>query len=353
MVWEVTNTTGAGTLYYLHGDHLGSTSLMTCGNATCGTLGAVLTRQSYYPYGGVRVAGNLPTDKTFTGQISDASTGLQYFNARYYSGSLGRFVSADTDVPGGQGPQALNRYSYVLNSPLKYTDPSGHRPCDDTDENGQCITEPGWSKPQSRLDWISLIKRQFGITLSDSDKTWDTRNASLLYSSLLNISAALGGRLRSIVENAGVTFRWTEYVGPKEYYSETSLTEVEFQTIGSAALRQQNIYHEFGHVLDNLPGMVDIFSKALKNTNTDDPSWLASDGELDPRALIEGIDVDDPNYAGGADAYQHPSTDPIEQWADIFANYVAGNIDHSSDNPLGRDMYNWVTEALTTNLTAP
>ncbi|MCP4252170.1 MAG: hypothetical protein GY775_01960, partial [Candidatus Scalindua sp.] len=39
---------------------------------------------------------------------------------------LGRFISADPIVPDPTNPQALNRYSYVLNNPLKYTDPSGH-----------------------------------------------------------------------------------------------------------------------------------------------------------------------------------------------------------------------------------
>jgi hypothetical protein len=37
-------------------------------------------------------------------------------------------VSADTIVPGAGKPQALNRYGYVFNNPLKYTDPSGHCP---------------------------------------------------------------------------------------------------------------------------------------------------------------------------------------------------------------------------------
>jgi RHS repeat-associated protein len=69
--------------------------------------------------------GTLPTQRTFTGQYSDA-TGLMYFNARYYSGALGRFVSADTLVPGAGNPQALNRYAYSLSNPLKYIDPTGH-----------------------------------------------------------------------------------------------------------------------------------------------------------------------------------------------------------------------------------
>jgi RHS repeat-associated protein len=55
--------------------------------------------------------GTLPTKRTFTGQIADA-TGLYFYNARYYSQTLGRFVSADTVVPGAGEPRALNRYAF-------------------------------------------------------------------------------------------------------------------------------------------------------------------------------------------------------------------------------------------------
>jgi hypothetical protein len=47
---------------------------------------------------------------------------------------INRFVSADTIVPGYTNPQSLNRYSYVLNNPLRYTDPTGHRACGDGEE---------------------------------------------------------------------------------------------------------------------------------------------------------------------------------------------------------------------------
>jgi hypothetical protein len=39
---------------------------------------------------------------------------------------IGRFISADTIVPNPANPQSLNRYSYCLNNPLKYIDPTGH-----------------------------------------------------------------------------------------------------------------------------------------------------------------------------------------------------------------------------------
>src|SRR5215216_1063579 len=50
---------------------------------------------------------------------------------------INRFLSADTIVPGHANPQNLNRYSYVLNNPLRYTDPTGHRCVEDGFE-GSC-----------------------------------------------------------------------------------------------------------------------------------------------------------------------------------------------------------------------
>ena len=54
---------------------------------------------------------------------------LDYMHARYASGTLGRFLSVDPGPLTVNRPQSWNRYSYVLNSPLNYTDPSGREPC--------------------------------------------------------------------------------------------------------------------------------------------------------------------------------------------------------------------------------
>ncbi len=48
-----------------------------------------------------------------------------YYGARYYDPAIGRFISADTIVPNPADPQTLNRYSYVNNNPILYTDPTG------------------------------------------------------------------------------------------------------------------------------------------------------------------------------------------------------------------------------------
>ena len=49
-----------------------------------------------------------------------------FYNARFYDSQLGRFTSADSIIPESQGAQAYDRYAYVNNNPLRYTDPTGH-----------------------------------------------------------------------------------------------------------------------------------------------------------------------------------------------------------------------------------
>ena len=110
------------TLYYILKDHLGSASVVT--NAS----GTVVGEQRYYPYGETRfTTGTIFTDKLFTGQREITGLGIYHYNARFYSPKIGRFLSPDTIVPGAANPQAYNRYSYVLNNPLRYTDPTGHK----------------------------------------------------------------------------------------------------------------------------------------------------------------------------------------------------------------------------------
>jgi RHS repeat-associated protein len=83
----------------------------------------------YLPFGGTRwESGTTPTDFRFTGQRKEAGFGLYDYNVRYYAPTIGRFVSADAVVPGAGNSQALNRYAYTFNNPLKYVDPSGHCP---------------------------------------------------------------------------------------------------------------------------------------------------------------------------------------------------------------------------------
>jgi hypothetical protein len=270
---------------------------------------------------------------------------LHFYQARWYDSQLGRFLSADTIIPKTGGVLAWDRYLFVLGNPLKYTDPSGHEICmDDGDcSNGQNIN------PVARLK--GLIYTRFGISISDDgSKKWGVKNLNLMYRSLDNINRALVGELKSLVGSGKWTFKLGEYVAPPgeltQYSGRTNAYSrtVTFYTIGEAFIRQMNIYHEFGHVLNSLPGKDNTFSNALGNL--DQPSFINKNGFLNEDAFLNPQKVSDPNYGPlSVKAIQHGSTDPKEQWADIFANAMAGNINVKTEQ--GADMYMFIIGELT------
>ena len=120
---------------YVHTDHLGGSQLMTEGsersthNGLRFIKGEVVQRIEYSPFGKERFVLNpeLEEGPQFTGQKQDIEDGLYYYNARYYDPVLGRFIQPDPVVfSDPRNPQTLNGYTYALNNPLKYIDPSGN-----------------------------------------------------------------------------------------------------------------------------------------------------------------------------------------------------------------------------------
>jgi RHS repeat-associated protein len=72
-------------------------------------------------------------NQKFTGKERDAESGNDYFGARYYASSMGRFMSPDPMIMMPQkmtDPQQWNMYSYVRNNPLRMIDTNGKWPTD-------------------------------------------------------------------------------------------------------------------------------------------------------------------------------------------------------------------------------
>ncbi len=123
------DNTGQGLHFYLN-DALGSRRFQTDASGipkqACQSL----------PFGDqLYCTGSLstPTEHHFTGKERDTESGLDYFGARYYASSMGRWMSPDWSakqdpVPYAKmdDPQSLNLYEYVGNNPLSQADPDGH-----------------------------------------------------------------------------------------------------------------------------------------------------------------------------------------------------------------------------------
>lgn len=124
----VTSATGSTRQFrYYMKDRLGSTTAVT------DQTGAVLERQFYDVWGKRRNADgsenellrSLDHRMGYTGHEHMDPLGLIHMNGRIYEPLLGRFMSGDPKVPDPTDGQNYNRYSYVLNNPLVFTDPSG------------------------------------------------------------------------------------------------------------------------------------------------------------------------------------------------------------------------------------
>lgn len=121
------------TTSYTATDQLGSPRVIT------NSFGTVISRRDFMPFGE-----EIPTDGTirtsgqkygaadsvrqrFTGYQKDIETGLDFAEARMYNNAHGRFTAIDPLLASGKSanPQTFNRYSYVMNNPLAFTDPTG------------------------------------------------------------------------------------------------------------------------------------------------------------------------------------------------------------------------------------
>jgi RHS repeat-associated protein len=117
------------TTRYFHTDHLGSISVIT------NEAGAVVQRLSYDAWGkrrhpdGADDTTNSITSETkrgFTAEEHLSVGGLVHLNGRVYDTLLARMISADPFVTDPMNQQGWNRYSYVGNDPLAFTDPNGY-----------------------------------------------------------------------------------------------------------------------------------------------------------------------------------------------------------------------------------
>jgi RHS repeat-associated protein len=107
-----------GQTFLIHRDHLGSVRTITS------YQGYVAYDNDYLPSGEQILGGNWETHQ-FAGYERDYESTLDYANARFYSSSIARFMSADSAPSDATNPQSFNRYAYVGNNPLNATDPSG------------------------------------------------------------------------------------------------------------------------------------------------------------------------------------------------------------------------------------
>jgi len=132
-VQVIRRSDGTTETLYLASDHLGSV------DAVLNASGTVLSRPSFKAWGARRGSNwqGAPSQSEWQAIANTTRRGytsheqldnvmLVHLNGRVYDPAIGRFLSADPFIDCAGSTQGWNRYSYVKNSPLAFTDPSGY-----------------------------------------------------------------------------------------------------------------------------------------------------------------------------------------------------------------------------------
>lgn len=159
---------GGGTLTWLTADTQGSADVSV--NASTGTA----IQQRYLPFGARRSTQAPPTgsNRAFLGRNVDPTTGLLQDGARYYDMNLGRFLSPDPITTPGD-PQNLNHYSYSIDNPTSFADPSGLTCIKIDSENGPCADQAGTPLGLTKLRSVAADDKR----TSDFDAAYDAEAA--------------------------------------------------------------------------------------------------------------------------------------------------------------------------------
>ncbi|MGB8451358.1 MAG: RHS repeat-associated core domain-containing protein, partial [Anaerocolumna sp.] len=116
----IRRTVNGETYYYLYNGHADVTSLIT-GDGT------IAATYYYDAFGNIlESTGEVDNNIRYSGYQYDEETGLYYLNTRMYDPKTARFLQEDTYTGDPNDPLSLNLYTYCINNPVIYWDPTGH-----------------------------------------------------------------------------------------------------------------------------------------------------------------------------------------------------------------------------------
>jgi RHS repeat-associated protein len=229
----------ANTLSYIIQDHLGSTTV------TANSAGTAIANAHYSTFGFYSSWDPMSTDRQFTGQRLDETDGgsLYYYGARYYSPSLGRFISPDTVTPDPMNPQSLNRYSYCLNNPLKYTDPTGMY---------FAVTYPSWVYSVNMMfNWNPIEDAYNAIMNNSGVSSWVKDYMKVLHDSSKRIEVSfgnLGG------EAVGLSSIKVKLEGLIPVYTSSDMISLDSSYLSNSGGLSAVFAHECYHISEGNPG---------------------------------------------------------------------------------------------------
>jgi RHS repeat-associated protein len=324
---RVAMRTGDDGLVWLVGDHLGSTSI-----AVTDASGAT-ERQGYKAWGETRF-GSLPTKYQYTGLRNEPELGMYYYGARWYDTYLNRWAQPDSIIPDNYNPLDWDRYSYVQNNPLKYTDPSGHQICRDDycgkdDRDADSLAESLFENE----DWWRF-KKVFGFRFTG---VWTPEMKLAAYQAIFFVAMALAtiapgftpeGIFKRIFGDLNLEYGDCPNCAGAFGYTHGA-SHIEFGGMyGNLTQDTRLIVHEFGHAFDHAvadarPGDGNVWAEGARADLTGHMGLCNNSADCLGRNGYTDDGGGNWGFAGGKGTWQFGLNDtPGEVFADMFLGWV-------------------------------
>jgi len=299
-----------GSIEYLHQDPVRSTVLSTDKD------GKVIKEFEYTAFGEVAGATD-DYNYLFTGQEYDFESDLHYYNARYYSPRLGRFLSRDA-VRGNNGDVlSKNPYIYVRNNPLKYIDPTGNEK-----EYAGGMSYSSASAP-GQMSFVSeSAYKDYLSSLSD--------NELLQHINAMSVGTGMTTQIHASIPNLP-GYKWSMKPHPKWIGKSTSVAHIYNELNKRKSVRLDYGYNTKTGVVDwhwNQKGVSAKFGGVIDHTPANKPVKIGGKGmkilgAAGKPLLVLGVAVDGYSIYNAEDKVE-ASAEVAGGWAGAYGGAKVG-----------------------------